>query len=52
MFWPEVTEALAAIRVLCPSPIPITADTHDAALKVAEQHGFISTFASMDPRPA
>lgn len=40
MSWPEVTEALGAIRVLCPSPIPITAETHDAALRLAEQHGF------------
>jgi predicted nucleic acid-binding protein len=40
MSWPEVTEALAAIRILCPSPIPITAETHDAALRLAGQHGF------------
>jgi predicted nucleic acid-binding protein len=40
MSWPEVTEALGAIRVLCPSPIPITAETHDAALCLAGQHGF------------
>jgi predicted nucleic acid-binding protein len=40
MPWPEVTEALAAIRILCPSPLPITEETHDAALRLAEQHGF------------
>ena len=40
MPWPEVTEALAAIRILCPSPLPITEETHDAALRLAKQHGF------------
>ena len=40
MSWPEVTEALGAIRILCPSPIPITAETHDTALRLAGQHGF------------
>jgi predicted nucleic acid-binding protein len=40
MSWPEVTEALGAIRTLCPSPIPITAEMHDAAVRLAELHGF------------
>ena len=40
MSWPEVTEALGAIRILCPSPIPITAEMHDAALRLAGEHGF------------
>ena len=40
MSWPEVTDALGAIRILCPSPIPITAEMHDAALRLAEQQGF------------
>ena len=40
MSWSEVTEALQAVRVLCPSPLPITVDTHEAALKIAEKHGY------------
>lgn len=40
MSWPEVTDALDGIRILCPSPIPITAEMHDAALRLAGQHGF------------
>ena len=40
MSWPEVTDALGAIRILCPSPIPITAEMHDAALRLAGQYGF------------
>jgi predicted nucleic acid-binding protein len=40
MSWPEVTEALDAIRILCPSPLPITAVMHDDALRLADQHGF------------
>ena len=40
MSWSEATEALAAIRILCPSPLPLTVETHEAALKIAEQHGY------------
>ena len=40
MSWPEVTEALETIRILCPSPIPITAELHDAAVRLAGQYGF------------
>ncbi len=40
MSWPEITEALDAIRILCPSPIPITVEMHDAALRLAGQYGF------------
>ena len=40
MSWKEVNEALGAIRVLCSSPLPLTVDTHEAALKIAEQHGY------------
>jgi len=40
MPWKDVIEALDAIRVLCPSPVPVTISTHEAALLVAETHGF------------
>ncbi len=40
MSWPDITDALAAIRVLCPGPVPLTADTHDAALRIAAKYGF------------
>jgi predicted nucleic acid-binding protein len=40
MSWPEVTDALGAIRILCPSPVAITEETHDAAVRLAGQHGF------------
>ena len=40
MPWNEVTEALDAIRVLCPSPVAITIDTHEAALRIAQKYGF------------
>ncbi len=40
MAWPEVADVLEAIRVLCPSPIPLTAELHDAALRLAAQHNF------------
>jgi len=33
MPWKEVLEALSALRVLCPSPMPMTVATHDTALR-------------------
>ena len=38
MPWREVREALDAIRILCPSPVPVTMDTHEIALRIAEEH--------------
>ena len=40
MSWSDVTEALDAFRVLCPSPLAITIEMHEAALKIAEKHGY------------
>src|SRR5580692_1519720 len=40
MPWSEVTEALAAFRELCPSPLAVTVAIHEAALKIAEKHGY------------
>ena len=39
MSWEEVGEALAAIRTLCPSPVLLTIETHEAALRIAAQYG-------------
>lgn len=35
MPWTEVIEALDAFRVLCPSPLPVGIEMHEAALKIA-----------------
>jgi predicted nucleic acid-binding protein len=40
MPWAEVAEALEAFLVLCPSPLPITLETHETARKLAEQHEY------------
>ena len=40
MSWSEVTEALNAFRVLCPGPLPITIQLHEAALAIADKHGY------------
>jgi predicted nucleic acid-binding protein len=40
MSWDEIVDALAAIRDLCPSPTPLTLDTHDAGLRIAAKYGF------------
>lgn len=38
--WPEVGQALAAIRALCAPPLPITLATHEAALGIAGRLGY------------
>ena len=38
--WPEIHQALAAIRACCPPPRPLTLATHEAALGLAERYGF------------
>jgi predicted nucleic acid-binding protein len=40
MPWAEILEALSAVRELCPSPVPLTVKTHDAALRIAGQYGY------------
>lgn len=40
MTWEEVGEALGAVRTLCPSPVPLTIETHDAGLRIAAHYGF------------
>lgn len=38
--WPEIARALAAIRVLCAPPLPVTLATHEAALAIASRTGY------------
>jgi predicted nucleic acid-binding protein len=38
--WQQVSEALHALRDLCPTVIPLTLDTHEAALPIAERYGY------------
>lgn len=40
MSWEEIDEALAAIRALCPSPLPLTTKTHDAGRRIAAKYGY------------
>jgi predicted nucleic acid-binding protein len=40
MSWKDITEALDAIVVLCPSPISVTSELHREALRVAESYGY------------
>jgi predicted nucleic acid-binding protein len=40
MSWKEVREFLNLILILCPDPIPISIDTHRAALAIAEKYGY------------
>lgn len=38
--WSEVNDALNRFRVLCPPPVPLTVEMHDAALRLAERFEF------------
>jgi predicted nucleic acid-binding protein len=38
--WPEIRRASDGIQVLCPEPLPLTIDTHGAALALAEGYGY------------
>jgi predicted nucleic acid-binding protein len=40
MSWAELKEFLNLICVLCPKPVPISLDTHKAALAIAEKYGY------------
>jgi predicted nucleic acid-binding protein len=35
MAWEEIREALHMFRILCPSPVPVTLETHERALRIA-----------------
>ena len=37
--WQEVADALSVFRSLCPKPVPITVETHEAALRIAMRDG-------------
>jgi predicted nucleic acid-binding protein len=40
MPWVEIRRALDGIKVLCPDPLPLTLDTHQEALAIAERYGY------------
>lgn len=40
MSWPEVHQALAAVRTLCPTVLSMDVATHAEGLRLAERYGF------------
>jgi len=40
MSWKQVNEFLDLICILCPDPVPISLDTHKAALAIAKRYGY------------
>ncbi|HLJ45870.1 MAG TPA: PIN domain-containing protein [Bryobacteraceae bacterium] len=40
MPWKDVKAALQWLQILCPDPIPLTVETHDEAITIAEQYGY------------
>jgi len=44
--WKDVRRALDILRVLCPKPVPLTVETHERAVHIAERYGY-SIFDSL-----
>ena len=40
MDWQEVHDAVSALRVFCPTILPLGLATHDEALRIAERYGY------------
>src|SRR5438093_906321 len=40
MDWQELRDAISALRVFCPTILPIELATHDEALRIAERYGY------------
>jgi predicted nucleic acid-binding protein len=40
MSWKQVNQFLDLICILCPDPVPISLDTHKAAVAIAEKYGY------------
>src|SRR5262249_15176552 len=38
--WKDIRDILDAICVLCPNPVPVTFETHQAALAIGEKYGY------------
>jgi predicted nucleic acid-binding protein len=38
--WGEIRRALQVIRILCPEPVPLTIETHERAVLIAERYGY------------
>lgn len=44
--WEDIRRALDILRVLCPEPVPLTVETHERAVNIAERYGY-SIFDSL-----
>lgn len=40
MPWEDVLEALSSLRLLFPAPVPLTIETHEAALRITATYGY------------
>jgi predicted nucleic acid-binding protein len=44
--WDDIRRALDILRVLCSEPVPLTVETHERAIDIAERYGY-SIFDSL-----
>src|SRR5258708_5109947 len=40
MSWMDLREAIATVRLFCPTILPLDVATHDEALRIAERYGY------------
>lgn len=38
--WKEIRQALNVVLAFCPSPLPLTIDTHERAIRIAERYKY------------
>lgn len=38
--WGEVRRALQILRLFCPGPVPLSIETHERALQIAQRYGY------------
>lgn len=38
--WDHIQKVLEAIRIVCPEPVPVTVQLHDAGLRIAQRFGY------------
>jgi predicted nucleic acid-binding protein len=38
--WEQISEALGAIRILCPAVVSLTVETHEAGLRIAQRYRY------------
>src|SRR5260221_14311209 len=49
--WDEVRRALDILRIFCPDPVPLTVETHERSVHIAERYGYSNFDSVIIPAP-